>query len=90
MVHMRFALRKESCVVFICRKYTEEVFVGVSLRGNHCGDISKVYYNDGINLNSYLILTCPPRGVPCKLKGLLSEPVLPNDDQMKSPRLKLH
>ena len=56
---------------FICRKYEQEVDVGVGLKGNHRAAIGQGYYVDDIYLRqlclySYLITACPPRGVPTK------------------------
>ncbi len=63
-------------VAFMCRKYESEVGVGQGLRGNHRSAIGLGYYTDDKNLrrlslNQFLILTCPPKAIPCKAKGLL-------------------
>jgi hypothetical protein len=70
---------------FICRVYEQDFGVGVRLRGNHRAAVGKGYYIDDINLcriclHSYFISSCPPRGVPCKGKGLQSETLIPYTD----------
>jgi hypothetical protein len=64
-------------VAFICRKYEQEIGVGVGLRGNHCAAIGKGYYMDDVNLHHiclqyYLLVTCPPTTIQNKGQGVMA------------------